>query len=146
MKSFREHVDIVLEGWTKEPGYTMVNPVKHSNTDRIWDSIDAVDDAYHAKIGKYMHPKQLAPKYGKKMSVPINKITCTEKYLNPDKVQAIVDGEKTNSSELPIFYFVKGRYIAGDGNHRIAAEQIKGSTTVSGHVLSLDFLSNTKKK
>lgn len=88
------------------------------------------------QIGQFTN--QLRRKIGKVGTVPINQLKAIETHLDEEHVRRLVQGGKSNNTEeLPVVYVIStGAYI-GDGNHRVAAEHVKGNDRV--RVLLLDF-------
>jgi hypothetical protein len=132
--------EFITEKWEKDNKYNFKNPLPYSNSSHIWDFFDIVEEAYFNRIGKTMNPKELAERYGKRISVPIDKIISTEKWLNKEQLDSILNGAAKSSSKLPIFYFKNGKYITVDGNHRVVAGYLRNESNVEGFVLSLDFI------
>jgi len=132
--------DILKEDWEQDPGYDYENPLPHSNDEWIWHFMEEIEDEYKEYYGVNMRPKDIADNYGKVMSVPLNKIITTEKWLKKEQIEAIMNNNAKSSSELPIFYYEDGKYVVGDGNHRIVAAYLNKERSIKGRVLSLEFL------
>jgi len=74
---------------------------------------------------------------GEVVDFPIGKIISIEPTLDDKHVSALVKGSTDkSSSEFPKVYLFKNRHYSLDGNHRLAAEHIKGNK--STNVLLLD--------
>lgn len=134
--------DLLREDWEKDPGYDYENPLPHSNEEWIWHFMEEIDDEYKEHYDVQMKPKDIADNYGKVMNVPISNIITTEKWLKKEQIEAILNNTATSSSNMPIFYYEDGNYVAGDGNHRIVAAYLSKEQAIKGRVLSLEFLDN----
>jgi hypothetical protein len=130
----------INEDWEQDPGYDYENPLPHSNDEWIWHFMEEIEDEYKEHYGANMRPKDIADKYGKVMNVPLSNIIATEKWLKRDQIESIMNNSATSSSELPIFYYEDGKYVVGDGNHRIVAAYLNKESSIKGRVLALEFL------
>lgn len=131
------------------------NPVPHVNAMKMeaaFDFMDAIDEvlqkAYKQEHGiqefsngiEYGRAiKEQRKKFGEITNVPLNKILATETHLYKDHIDQIIKGgDVKSSSELPILYKMGEIYFVGDGNHRVAAEMLRGKKSIKAIVLDSD--------
>ena len=137
------------------------NPVAHdpSKMEAAFEFMDDIDgalaQAYMQEHGlkefssgaEYAKALQEQRKrFGEVVDVPLNRILASETHLHKDHIDQIIKGgDVKSSSELPILYKMGDIYFVGDGNHRVAAEMLRGGKSVKALVLDGDkILNNTE--
>ena len=133
----------LFEDWGEEDmGRTYLNPMHGvAGSDEmmpIWDEIEELEFAVvNKRLGNrpVRDPRRWAAmarvvrhEFGEVTGVSLASVVPTEKYLNPEHLAALVKGAGgvRTSTKIPIVYRHKGRSFISDGNHRAAAEYIKG--------------------
>jgi len=155
--------DVLNEIWDDdEDQREFENPVPHdpSKTNAAFEHMEDVDgalmDAYKREhgieefssgvdYGKTL--KAQRKRFGKITQVPLTNIIATETHLYKDQINNIIKGQNVkSSSEFPILYKIGSLYFVGDGNHRVAAEMIRGGKSVEAIVLDSDKILKQIKK
>ena len=130
------------------------NPVAHDPS-KMGDAFEFMDDADGALAQAYKqeHGIERFPtgeeygkalqeqrrKVGEVVDVPLDRILASETHLHKDHIDKIIKGgDVKSSSEFPILYKMGNIYFVGDGNHRVAAEMIRGGRSVKAIVLDGD--------
>jgi len=80
---------------------------------------------------------------GKVVTVDPKTLISSEPTLHQDHMDALLSGKKVKmSSDIPVVYKMGNKVIIGDGNHRVAADFIRGGKS---KVLLVDLMGLAKK-
>ena len=94
------------------------------------------------KMGEYGPlATKIRNQIGTLKKIPINKIISSEEYLHSSHLEALKDKNTKTSSEHPLLYKYEGKFVVGDGNHRIAYAHKNNETQITALVVDLDKLS-----
>jgi len=153
--------DILIEVWDDENEREFENPIPHDSS-KMEDAFEYMDEVDGDLVTLYKQERGIKEfpsgaeygkalqvqrnKFGEITNIPLNKILASETHLHKDHIDKIIkDGDITASSKLPILYKMGAVYFVGDGNHRIAAEMIRGKKSVEALVLDADRILNQIK-
>jgi hypothetical protein len=145
--------EIIEERWD-DVERQFENPVPH-DPDKMEDAFEFMDEIdgtlselykQEHNMNKFSSADEYAKaiveqrnKYGEIKDIPIDAVLATETHLHKDHIDSILKGSVAKSSSgLPILYKMGNVFFVGDGNHRVAAEKIRGSKTVKALVLDGD--------
>lgn len=150
--------DIINEVWDDDEDQRQFeNPIPSANQDAFayMDDIDGtltdlykqergIEKLQRAEYRKSIHVQR--EKFGEVTDVPLDRILSTEPRLDKDHIDALIKGEDVKiSSVYPVLYKKGDAYFIGDGNHRVAAEKIKGAKAVRAIVLDGARILNNKE-
>jgi len=130
--------------WIQDDDQDFINPVPIITDTEVFNFMDEIDRTAYEMFPENkglsgsaygMAMKKARAKIGTVEQVPMQQIVSTEKYLKTSQLAAILNGKAKSSSDYPILYKQGNTYIAGDGNHRIAAQFIKQQPTIKALVL-----------
>jgi hypothetical protein len=150
--------DIINEVWDDDEDQRQFeNPIPPASQDAFayMDDIDGtLTDLYKQEHGiekleraeytKSIHVQR--EKYGEIVDVPLDRILSTETHLDKKHIDALTKGTDVKiSSVYPVLYKKGNVYFVGDGNHRVAVEQMKGGKSIRAIVLDGATILNNKE-
>ena len=86
--------------------------------------------------------KSIRDGVGSVVSLPISSLIATEPYLDKAHLDAVLNNtaELPPSSEIPVVYKLGGKFLIGDGNHRVVVEYERGMKKIKALIMDLDKL------
>lgn len=138
-------------GLTEDEERTRENPLNVAPTHALHDAFERMEMIDGELTARGLHGRQATSPdqyskgieagramYGGMESVSISELISTEPALDGAHLDALLAGNQVQtSSKTPIVYMLSDGYWIVDGNHRIAAEHLKGNSQVQVFLVDL---------